>query len=182
VILPERFDMLRYRALVKPRAAVALVVAVGLTLALALRAPPAALDIQRSYDGAAAFDRGMQGFNRAFRQLEQDSRQVQAGTLSERELDARGRSVYAPALQRVQADLAQAWLPPNDTRQGYLDEVRHFNRLMVEALSMASADAPGTDGHVAPADPARMAVLEAEIQKSSRRMATLAQQVKRLNP
>lgn len=178
-ILPERFDMLRFQAQVKPRALAALAVVLGLVVGLAVLAPPAALDIQRSYEGAAAFDRGMQGFNLAFKQLGQDAQQVKAGTLTEADMDARGRSVHAPTFQKVQADLEAAWLPPGDPRSGLLQEVRHFNALMVEALSMDSVPEPGST-RLAPADPVRMAVLEADMQKSSERMSRLVQEAQQL--
>ncbi|WP_394787550.1 rhomboid family intramembrane serine protease [Rhodoferax sp.] len=177
-ILPERFDMAQYRAQLKPRAAAALVLALGLTFGLAVLAPPAALDIQRSYDGMAAFNRGMQGFSTAMKQLGQEAQQAKAGGMTEVEWDARGRSVHAPAFQKVQADLATAWLPPQDPRNSYLQEVRHFHSLVLEALAMASVLAPGST-RPEPVDPQRMAVLEAEMQKSTERMSAMAAQMQR---
>jgi rhomboid protease GluP len=175
-LLPGRFDVPHSQAQVKSRAAVALVLALGVAAGLAVLAPPAALDIRRSYEGAAAFDRGMQGFNRAFQQLAADAQRAKGGNLSEADLDERSRSVHAPAFQQVQAELSKAWLAPADPRNPVRQEVQHFNTLVIEALSMASVVAPGSSRPV-PVDPRRMAVLQVEMQKSSARMAALAQRM-----
>lgn len=178
VILPERFDLPRYQVLVRQRAIAAAVVVLGLAAGMAALAPTAAVDIQRAFDGNAAFNQGMQGFNAAFRLMDRDLQQLKAGTLTELEMDARSRTQYAPAVQQVQQDLAAAWLPPGDPRQPLLDEVRRFTALLLESLRMESVVQPG-NGQPQPVNPARMEVLKAEMQASSGRISALAAQVQR---
>jgi hypothetical protein len=72
----------------------------------------------------------------------------------------------------VQAELAAVWLPPGDPRNALLQEVRQQAGWMAEVQGMASVTPPGSS-QPQPADPARMAALQAAIQASSQRLALL---------
>jgi rhomboid protease GluP len=170
-VLPERFDMPRFVAQVKPRAMAAAALAAVLTLGLVGLAPPAAVDMQRRFAGPSPLERGMQGFQAAFRLMAQDARQVRAGTLSVLALDARSRSVYAPVFRRVQADLSAVVLPSEDPRSAVVQEALHITRLMVEISAMES---DVRDGRPVPRDLPRMRLLDAEVAQSIAHLSALS--------
>ncbi|WP_295960896.1 rhomboid family intramembrane serine protease [Rhodoferax sp.] len=171
-ILPVRPDLLRARPQARGRAVLALAAVAALVVGLAALAPPAAVDFQRKYAGAAAFELAMRNFNAAMLRLGQESQLLRAGKLSAQQSDERSRSVHAPAFRQVQAELAAVWLPPGDPRNALLQEVRQQAGWMAEVQGMASVTPPGSS-QPQPADPARMAALQAAIQASSQRLALL---------
>ncbi|MBC7683363.1 MAG: rhomboid family intramembrane serine protease, partial [Ferruginibacter sp.] len=170
-ILPVRPDLLRVRP--QARGLLALAAVAALVVGLAVLAPPAAVDFQRKYAGAAAFDQGLRSFNAAMLQLRRESQQQRSGKFTEQQWDARSRSVHAPAFRQAQTELDAAWLPPGDPRAAVLQEVRLQAAWMAELQAMESVTPPGTS-HPQPVDPARMAVLQAALQSSSRRLAHLS--------
>ncbi|WP_367849173.1 rhomboid family intramembrane serine protease [Rhodoferax sp. WC2427] len=169
-ILPVRPDPLRSRAHARGRELLALAAMVALLGGLVLLAPPAAVDFQRKYTGAAAFEQGMRSFNAAMRQLGLESQWRRAGKLTVQQADERSRSVHAPAFRKAQTDLAAAWLPPGDPRNALLQAVRQQAAWMAEMQAMESVTPPGSS-QPEPADPARMAELQALIQRSAQRFA-----------
>jgi len=170
-ILPLRPDMPRERP--RTRWLLTLAAVAALVAGLAALAPPAAVDFQRKYTGAAAFDQGMRSFNAAMLQLGRESQQKRAGRFTEQQWDARSRSVHAPAFRQAQAELAAAWLPPGDPRATVLQEVRLQAAWMAELQAMESVILPGSSSPQ-PADPVRTAQLQAEIQRSAQRLTLLA--------
>jgi hypothetical protein len=129
------------------------------------------VDMQRRFAGPSPLERGMQGFQAAFRLMAQDARQVRAGTLSVLALDARSRSVYAPVFRRVQADLSAVVLPPEDPRSAVVQEALHITRLMVEISAMES---DVRDGRPVPRDLPRMRLLDAEVAQSIAHLSALS--------
>ena len=169
-ILPLRPDPLHARAQARRRALLAVAAMATLAGGLVLLAPPAAVDFQRKYTGAAAFEQGMRSFHAAMRQLAIESQWQRAGKLTAQQADDRSRSVHAPAFRKAQAELAAAWLPPNDPRNALLHAVRQQAAWMVEMQAMESVTPPGSNTPQ-PVDPARMATLQALMQRSAQRLA-----------
>ncbi|BDT66425.1 rhomboid protease GlpG [Comamonadaceae bacterium OS-1] len=169
-ILPVRPDLLQSRAHARGRELLALAAIAALVGGLVALAPPAAVDFQRKYTGAAAYDQGMRSFNAAMRQLGLESQWQRAGKLTAQQADERSRSVHAPAFRKAQAELAAAWLPPGDPRNALLHAVRLQAGWMAEMQAMESVTPPGSS-QPQPVDPARMAELQAAIQRSAQRFA-----------
>ena len=176
--LPVRPELLRTPPPVHGRAIVAAAAVAVLVGGLVLLAPPAAVDFQRGYAGAAAFDTGLRSFHAAMQGLGQESQLRRAGQLTAQQADVRRRSLHAPAFRQAQAELAAAWLPPGDPRTALLKEVRQLSAWMVELQAMEWATPPGSS-QPQPVDPARMAVLQAAVQSSARRWAGLTAQAGR---
>ncbi len=171
-ILPVRPDLLRVRPPLRGAVLWALAAVATVVLGLAVLAPPAAVDFQRRYAGAAAFDLGLRSFHAAMQRLGQDSQLRRSGQLTAQDADARSRSVHAPAFRQVQAELAAAWLPPGDPRLALLQELRQLVGWMVELQAMDSTTPPGSS-QPQPVDLARMAVLQAAIQRATQHLAWL---------
>lgn len=176
-VLPERFDMERFRRHARPRALAATAIAGAVTLVLATSAAPAAVDLSGRLASAAYAEKGMKGFALAMQALEQDARAVQAGKLTEREADDRGRTVHAPALRAVRDDLARGASPPGDPRAPMLADARRLTELLLEALAMDSRLDEVT-GKVTPTDSARAAAIEAEVTRLAQHMKQTAEDLK----
>ena len=174
-ILPVRSELLGGRREAQRRGLLGLAAVATLVAGLTVLAPPAAVDFQRRYGGAVAFDQAMRSFNAAVLQLNHESQQQRTGHFTELQWDARSRSVHAPAFRQAQAELAAVRLPPGDPRAAVLQELRQQAAWMAELQAMASVIVPGTS-HPQAADPVRMAVLQAALQRSSQRLALLAAQ------
>lgn len=168
-ILPERFDLAHHALLIRQRSVLALLAAAGLTAGVALSAPPAEVDIPKLFSGSAAFARGVKGFEDASRLMQNLQAQHKAGTLTELELDTKSRTDMAPAYRKALLDLNQAWVPAEDPRGPLLQEIKTLCAALIEALAMESVVQPGTN-NVEPADPARMAILNLQMQESSKRI------------
>ncbi len=168
-ILPVRPDPLRSRVQVWWRALLAVATMATLVGGLVLLAPPAVVDFQRKYTGAAAFEQGMRSFSVAMQQLGQEVQLLRAGKLTAQQVDERSRSVYAPAFRKAQAELAVAWLPPADPRNALLQASRQQAAWMAEMQAMESVTPPGSN-IPQPVDPARMAALQAAMQRSAQRL------------
>jgi rhomboid protease GluP len=167
-IVPVRPDPLRWRVQAWWRGLLAAAAMATMVGGLVLLAPPAAVDFQRKYTGAAAFERGMRSFNRAMQQLGQEVQLLRAGKLTAQQTDERSRSVHAPAFRQAQAELAAAWLPPADPRNALLQTVQQQAAWMAEMQAMESVTPPGSS-QPQPVDPARMATLQAAMQRSAQR-------------
>lgn len=176
-ILPKRFDLLRYAAVIKVRSVAALAAAVCLSTSLAFSAPSAQLDLPRLFAGAAAMDRGVNGFDEATNLMRKLQGQFKAGQMTEVELDSKTRTVLAPVYRKVLVDLSQAWLAPEDPRHEFLQELKHLTGLLIEGLAMKSVVAEGTS-HVSPADPMRAKVLNAETKASYQRLFLTGEKLK----
>ncbi len=167
-VLPGRFDLDKYVRSYTRRATIGLAIAAGATIGVATLAPAAQVD-QR---GMLLFAQGMQSFGKTFTALQTEAQQVKAGELSERESDERSRTVYAPMMRKVRDELALARLPATDPRLPLLKEAQRMTELMEESLAMESVF---PEGKPAPADPARMAVIQAEMTEIAQRIETITQ-------
>jgi rhomboid protease GluP len=175
-ILPARFDLVHHARVIGQRSALALVAAGALVGALALTAPPAAVDVARQFAGVAAFERGVKRFEEASLLMQKLHAQRKAGALTELELDNKSRTELAPAYRVAMADLDQAWVPPQNPRYALLQEIRGLSGALIEALAMESVVHQDT-GTVEPEDPARMAVLTKKMQDSAQRIQVLKEQL-----
>lgn len=176
-VLPERFDMEHFVRTFKSRAIVGMVMSIVATIGLAAVAPTAIIDQKRIFEGAVPFQRGIAGFDAALKALQKAHEAKQAGEVSARELDERGRSIYSPMFKTVLQDLSQAYLSPTDPRQPLLKETRLITEIVVEMLEMPDVFTEGVDEPV-PADPERAAVLEAKLKESLGRLQKMVQDVK----
>ena len=88
--------------------------------------------------------------------------------MTDQEFDAKTRSVLAPAFRQALAHFSQGWFPASDPRHALLSESTRLTSLMVELLAMQSVLRDGSPA-LAPADPQRAMVLNAEIQASAQR-------------
>lgn len=168
-LLPKQFDHDTYVRQYKSRAAIGLVLIAGATISLATLAPPAAVDQQ----GVIAFLHGMRKLGAALHALEDEVQQVKSGKLSEQELDARSRTVFAPMMRDVVADLTHAVLPPADPRRPLLADAKKMAQLLLESFAMESMVKEGSD-KPQPVDPVRMEAINAELTSVSARMKTYA--------
>ena len=168
-LLPKQFDLDNYVRQYKSRAAIGLVLIAGATISLATLAPPAAVDQQ----GVIAFSHGMRKLGAALHALEDEVQQVKSGKLSEQELDTRSRTVFAPMMRDVVADLTHAVLPPADPRQPLLSDAKKMAQLLLESFAMESVVKEGSD-KPQPVDPVRMEAINAELTSVSARMKTYA--------
>lgn len=167
-LLPERFDMRQYEATITQRSTAGLASAIGLSALLILLAAPAHTDVPRQWTGPAEFDKGVKRFAEASRLMQQLRDQVKAGQMTEQEFDAKTRSVLAPAFGQALAHFSQGWFPASDPRQALLSESTRLTGLMVELLAMRSVVLVDSLA-LAPADPQRAMLLNAEIRASAER-------------
>lgn len=168
-VLPERFDMEHYVRNLKSRAIAGVVMAVVATLALASTAPLAAVDQKRVFEGQAAFVRAMVGLQGVMKAAQEDRRNVDSGKLTERESDERSRTVLAPMLRQVMQDFSSAYLTPSDLRNPLLRDSKRMSELLLESCEMESIYKEGSD-KPQPADPVRMAAIEAEAKEVGQRL------------
>lgn len=176
-VLPERFNMEHYIATWKKKVVLGSALAALMTAGLAMTAPLAAIDQRMMIEGQAALIEGMKDFDVAIKAMQKDQADVRSGTMTEREADDRSRSVLAPLFRKVQQDFSRASLPENDPRLPLLNEMRQMNSLILETTEMASIYREGSD-KPEPADPQRMAEINAELGIVGARIQELSQTLK----
>lgn len=107
--------------------------------------------------------------------LDDDEKQVLAGTLAMQELEARRHNLHAQKFRQVLADLSKLGPTPDDARYALQNEMKRAIGLMVAILSMPSVLPVGAK-EPQPADPARMKVLQDELKQSAARLSMLTEQ------
>jgi len=172
LVLPERFDMAHFARNLQRRAVAAGALVLVTVAALIAASPPAALDMQRLFDGHAAFVRGASEFDVAVKALQREHEAIEAGRIGVREADERSRTVYAPMFARVVEELSRAALPPSDPRTALLEDLRRMAELIHESLAMESVFRPGSD-EPEPIDPVRAEEIEAELMEIGARLERL---------
>lgn len=175
-LLPEKFDMAHFARHLKNRAIVGMIVVMIATSGLAAIAPHATFDQGKAVATQQAFSRGMEGFLAAAKIVQQDQLSVKAGKMTELEIDAKSRAVYAPMYQKVLQDLSQAYLSPTDPRLPLLIDAKRMCELFIESFGMESVI--GADGKLQPANPERMVAIELELKKLSAQFQQDVQNVK----
>jgi rhomboid protease GluP len=167
-LLPERFDMENFVSKYKTRAFAGVLLALGATAGLASIAPTAQVD-QR---GGLQFARGMQKFSAAVQAVQREAALVKSGEISELDSDNRSRTVFAPMMRDVVADLGKVQLPSSDPRNAVLVGSQKLAVLLLESLAMESVVREGSSKPV-PANPVRMAEIEKETQTTSDHLVAL---------
>lgn len=157
-VLPERFDMEKFVRQYKQRAVVALVLAIGGTVALAGLAPVAKVD-QR---GGLYFTDGARKLAEVGKVMERDAQLVKEGKMSEIQSDERSRTVLAPMMRDVIASLDKAKLAETDLLAPTLTDLKRYSALILESLEMQSV-VPAGSSKPEPVDPQRMAEIEKEV-------------------
>lgn len=175
-VLPERFDMERYARILKKRSIAGVIIAVVATLTLATTAPQATVDQKKVFEGQAAFVRALVGLQSVIGALKEERQNVDSGKLTERESDGRSRTVFAPMLHQVMQDFSLAYLAPSDPRNPLFNDSKRLSELLLESLEMESNYKEGSD-KPEPADPARMAAIEAEAKEVGQRLEKLLNQL-----
>ena len=168
-ILPERFDMESFRKTFASRAIIAIIAGTIATVGLAAMAPRATIDQARIFASNKLLERGIGEFQIALKAIQQEQADIQAGKLSEREVDDRSRTVHAPAFRIVIKDLSQVTLRPGDRREPMVKDTIRISELFAESLAMDSVFVEG-DPKPHPADPARSSQIEAEIKVVAERL------------
>ncbi|HXU93521.1 MAG TPA: rhomboid family intramembrane serine protease [Gallionella sp.] len=176
-VLPERFNMEHFLANWKKRAALGSALAALMTACLTMTAPSAAIDQRMMIEGQAAFIEAMKDFDVAVKTMQKDQTDVQAGIMTEREADDRSRSVLAPLFRKAQQDFSKATFPETDPRLPLLNDMKRMNNLILESMEMASTYKEGSD-KPEPADPQRMAEINAELNIVGARIQQLSQTLK----
>lgn len=171
-VLPEKFDLPHFVRTASQRAAIAIVLALGGTTAIAAFAPPAPVNLQQAMASREHFSKAMDRFNQVMQGIQKDQK-----TYSEAELNERGKTIYAPALRQALQEFEQVTLADSDPRQALAKDMRRTTALMLELLEMPDIVLP-EGGKPQPADPARAAAIEAELKEITERVTTLIAKLK----
>lgn len=171
-VLPEKFDLPHFVRTASQRAAIAIVLALGGTTAIAAFAPPAPVNLQQAMASREHFSKAMDRFNQVMQGIQKDQK-----TYSEIELNERGKTIYAPALRQALQEFEQVTLADSDPRQALAKDMRRTTALMLELLEMPDIVLP-EGGKPQPADPARAAAIEAELKEITERVTTLIAKLK----
>ncbi len=172
-VLPEKFDLPHFVRTASQRAAIAIVLALGGTTAIAAFAPPAPVNLQQAMASREHFSKAMDRFNQVMQGIQKDQK-----TYSEAELNERGKTIYAPALRQALQEFEQVTLADSDPRQALAKDMRRTTALMLELLEMPDI-VPPEGGKPQPADPARAAAIEAELKEITERVTTLIAKLKK---
>ena len=117
-VLPERLDLEKFVRTYKTRGLLCLVIALGTAAGVAGMAPTARVDQRATLDLAS----GMRAMVEAMQALQDEAQQVEKGTLSPRESDTRSRTVFAPRMRQVLAELSKIKLADTDPRKPLLKD------------------------------------------------------------
>jgi rhomboid protease GluP len=175
-ILPERFDIEHYKKTVSRHFATGTAISAFLIAGAVHEAPQATVDQSRIFASVEIAKRGFTNFQDSFKEVQQLHGDMQSGKLSEWDGDIKGRTVLAPRFREVVKDLKQVVLHPNDPRKDMLKDFISISELMAEALAMESIQV-GNDPKPQPANPERMAQIEAEILRQGELMKTHIEQL-----
>jgi len=110
--------------------------------------------------------------------LQQEAKDIQSGKLTEREADARSRTVYAPKFRAVVDELRQAVFHPDDLRAEFVGTVKRMAEVLLEMNEMESVFVEG-DPKPRPVDPQRMEKLSAELAQLTERFQAQAEMLKK---
>lgn len=172
-ILPERFDMAHYRKTFHSRSATALAAIATLVAWTATAAPKATVDQAGIFASAEYVQRGLAGFDAVMKDLQQEAKDVQSGKLTERDADARSRTVFAPKFRAVADDLSRTVFHPDDPRAAFVGTVKRMAEVLFEMNEMESVFVDG-DPKPHPVDPQRMEKLSAEFAQLAERFQSQA--------
>lgn len=179
LILPERFDLERFRRLQLSRDLAALGIVILGVIGLVAAAPTATLDQRRLFASEALMQKVFKDFDANMKALQQEEEDVKAGKISARQADERSRTVFAPRFHQTTADLSQVILRPGDPRENLLRDTRRLAELLTEILAMNSTFAAGSDTPI-PANPQRWRQIEKEIPVITARLQQETAKLKQL--
>jgi rhomboid protease GluP len=176
LLLPARFDMARFRLLVRRRALAGVLLSLALVGAIVLSAPAAKLDQRRQHASHQAFMHAIENFEQSMNALAADQLAMSGGKLDARAADERAKKVHAPRFRRIGQELATVWLPQGDARQPLLNDARLMTALLVEAMEMPMVRRAGN--RYMPADPARLEQIDRHLNAIARRINLFMQKQK----
>lgn len=176
-VLPERFDLAHFKQTFRTRSVLGAILIATATASLAALAPPAELDQRRLIESHPIMLRGTAAFDAAVKLVQKDAEDVKSGRMTPLEADERSRKVHAPAVRHALADMSQSYLRPNDPRVPMIADMNRLAELIAEGLEMPSGSIDEA-GKPLPADPQRMAAIQAEMKVVGER---LKQHTARLN-
>ncbi|MDR7307041.1 rhomboid family intramembrane serine protease [Rhodoferax saidenbachensis] len=167
-VLPERLDLEKFVRSYKTRGLLCLAITLGATAGVAGIAPAARVDQRATLDLAS----GMRAMAEAMQALQDEAQQVEKGALSLRESDTRSRTVFAPRMRQVLAELSKVTLADTDPRKPLLTDAKRMTELLLESLAMESVFPEGSD-KPQPADPQRAADISKELTAISEHFVAL---------
>ncbi|MEI7612859.1 MAG: rhomboid family intramembrane serine protease [Betaproteobacteria bacterium] len=176
LILPERFDPVKYRRVFRQRAAVTFAVIALLVIGGTRLSPKAPIDQGTILASQAIVMRSLQKFDRGLQELQREARELKSGRLSAKDADIRSRTVMAPIFHDIVADLSQqVVLHPNDPRGAVVQDIKRMSELLAEQLAMESVFDEKTQ-KFEPADPARAEQIAAELKPVNDRIIAFIKQ------
>lgn len=169
--LPVRLSPETYRKKLRRGTLMATVTAIVAVVGVAAFAPPAPLTLRAQLAGSRQFEVAADRFMTALRATQADIEAMKAGKMPEREVDARTRTLHAPAFEQALSGLVRVTLPPGDSRAPLLQDMTLLADAMHEYLRMDSVWDASANRHV-PADAARGDALNADIERLTQRINT----------
>lgn len=173
-ILPTRLDAVYFASRVKGRTAMASALIVLAVAGAVMSAPRAPFDVSESFAASAALRSASNGFLAAWKEVEQDAKDVKDGKRTDAEADERTRTVHAPRVQKVLQQLSAISLSPNDPSSVLLRDFTRLVALLHESLAM---DSIVVDGKILPADGPRAKAIEREVTQLNESLPKLAAQL-----
>lgn len=164
LILPERISGRHDSGQTRLRTVAAGATALAVTVAVALAAPPAAVDVRNAYQAGAAMEQAMRDFDMSMARIALEEKAASAGRMSQPLRAERLRRVHAPTFGQTGARLAAIQLRPGDERALPLRDLQRMAALMEELAAMPSAFSKG-NARPEPADPARHAAILIEVRQ-----------------
>ena len=167
-ILPERFDMARFKSSYAKSAVMAFVIVGTAAVGLAAMAPRATIDQARIFASNEILIQSVKRFDEGMKAVQQDQSDLKSGKLSEREADDRSRVVHAPVFRQIADGLSKVVLRPGDPRVQVTKDIQRMSELLYETLAMESVF-NGETGKFEPIDPKRAAIIDEELIKIAER-------------
>jgi len=139
-----------------------------------LRAPVATVDIGARVQARKTLSSVTQDFDAVVSALKRDVQAVKAGQMGDQEADDRSRTVHAPSMQAVVAQLKNLSIQPNNPTADFVADLLALAQALHAYLAMNSVS---VNGKMQPADAEKGAKLQAEIQRANERMLQHQQKV-----
>lgn len=176
-VLPAKFDLDHYHQKVKSLAAVTIGLILALTTLTAHTAKSAVTDPGKLISSQHLLKEAYVSYFDQVKQMDSDVKAVRSNKMTEKELDQRARSVYAPTFKKVAEDLEQVHFKAGDKRIALVDNMRDSSKIMAEMFYMESIIDPRT-GKIEPVDPVRFDQLQRELKEINQRMLEISKQDK----
>ncbi|MGA0572856.1 rhomboid family intramembrane serine protease [Variovorax sp. VNK109] len=159
-LLPVRANADRFRQLASLRSALAIAMVAVVAFAGTTLSPKAPYDLHAALVAGKRLEAATREFGAVWKGVEDDSKSVKAGTLSELQMDERSRTVHAPRMHEVLRLLDGATMPAGHPFAQFSADFARFVTLLHEMLAMPSVV---VNGRPVPVDMARTRAIEKEL-------------------